>query len=142
LLNTISYRDVNYSEDMAFARDLLEAGYRKAYAAAAIVEHSNDVTFSEYGKRIFDENLGMRRVGEGRQSLSWTQAKLRALRDIVLSWGRIVRDKDYSIGAKVHWLCVNPAYAWTKWVNIHRALNVSLDDQKKITKYSLEASRA
>jgi rhamnosyltransferase len=142
LLNTIPYRDVNYSEDMAFARDLLEAGYRKAYSATAVVEHSKDVTFGEYGKRIFDENFGMRRVGEGRQSLSWAQAKLRALRDIVVSWGRIVRDKDYSIGAKAHWLFVNPAYAWTKWVNIHRALNVSLDDQKNITKYSLEASRA
>lgn len=142
LLNTISYRDVNYSEDMAFARDLLEAGYRKAYAATAVVEHSNDVTFSEYGKRIFDETLGMRRVGEGRKSLSWAQAKVRALRDVVVSWGRIVRDKDYSIWAKAHWLFVNPAYAWTKWTNIHRALNVNLDNQKKIAKYSLEASRA
>ena len=142
LLNTISYRDVNYSEDMAFARDLLEAGYRKGYAATAVVEHSNDVTFSEYGKRIFDETLGMRRVGEGRKSLSWAQAKVRALRDVVVSWGRIVRDKDYSIWAKAHWLFVNPAYAWTKWTNIHRALNVDLDDSEKIARYSLEASKA
>jgi rhamnosyltransferase len=142
LLNVIAYRDVNYSEDMAFARDLLEAGYRKAYAATAVVEHSNDVTLSEYGKRIFDENLGMRRVGEGRASLSWTQAKLRAVKDVLVCWGKILRDKDYSYWAKVHWLFVNPAYAWTKWVNIHRALNISLDDQHKIAKYSLEASRA
>lgn len=141
LLNTIAYRDVNYSEDMAFARDFLEAGYRKAYVAMAIVEHSNDVTFREYGKRIFDETLGIRRVGEGRQSLSWAQAKVRALRDVVVSWGRIVRDSDYSWGAKAHWLFINPAYAWTKWTNIHRALNVSLDDQAKIAKYSLEHSR-
>lgn len=142
LLNTISYREVNYSEDMAFARDLLEAGYRKAYAATAVVEHSNDVTFSEYGKRIFDETLGMRRVGEGRQSLSWAQAKVRALRDVVVSWGRIVRDKDYSIWAKAHWLFVNPAYAWTKWTNIHRALNVDPDDKNTIARYSLEHSRS
>ncbi|BDU11228.1 hypothetical protein AINA4_11490 [Aurantimicrobium sp. INA4] len=142
LLNVIAYRDVNYSEDMAFAQDLLEAGYRKAYAAQAIVEHSNDVTFSEYGKRIFDENLGMRKVGQGRQSLSWVQAKLRAVRDILVSTSRIVRDRDYNFGQKLKWLLVNPAYAWTKWVNIHRALNISLEDEKKIAKYSLEASRA
>ena len=142
LLNVIAYRDVNYSEDMAFAQDLLEAGYRKAYAATAIVEHSNDVTFSEYGKRIFDETLGMRRVGQGRQSLSWIQAKLRAVRDILVSTSRIVRDCDYNFGQKLKWLLVTPAYAWTKWVNIHRALNISLDDEKKIAKYSLEASRA
>lgn len=142
LLNVIAYRDVNYSEDMAFAQDLLEAGYRKAYAATAIVEHSNDVAFSEYGKRIFDETLGMRRVGQGRQSLSWIQAKLRAVRDILVSTSRIVRDHDYHFGQKLKWLLVNPAYAWTKWVNIHRALNISLEDEKKIAKYSLEAARA
>jgi rhamnosyltransferase len=142
LLNVIAYRDVNYSEDMAFARDLLEAGYRKAYSATAVVEHSNDVTFSEYGKRIFDENIGMRLVGEGRASLSWSQAKLRAVRDVLVCWGKILRDKDYSVWAKAHWIFVNPAYAWTKWVNIHRALNISPDDQHKIAKYSLEASRA
>ena len=141
LLNVISYRDVNYSEDMAFARDLLEAGYRKAYAAKAIVEHSNDVTFSEYGKRIFDETLGMRRVGEGRKSLSWIQAKVRALRDVVVSSKQIVRDKDYSFWAKAHWLFVNPAYAWAKWTNIHRALNIDLADIKMISTYSLEHQR-
>ncbi|MEY4040162.1 MAG: hypothetical protein RLZZ52_1030 [Actinomycetota bacterium] len=142
LLNTIAYRDVNYSEDMAFARDLLEAGYRKAYAAMAIVEHSNDVTFSEYGKRIFDENLGMRRVGEGRTSLTWVQAKLRGIRDVLVTWSRIARDSDYSFGTKVKWFLINPAYVWTKWVNIHRALNISLDDHRKVEKYSLEAFRA
>ena len=142
LLNTISYRDVNYSEDMAFARDFLEAGYRKAYAATAVVEHSNDVTFSEYGKRIFDENLGLRRVGEGRQSLSWVQAKLRVVRDVLVCWGKIMRDADYSFWTKVHWMFVNPAYAWTKWVNVHRALNVSVDDLKKIELYSLESQRS
>jgi rhamnosyltransferase len=138
LLNVIAYRDVNYSEDMAFARDLLEAGYRKAYAATAIVEHSNDVNLSEYGKRIFDENLGMRRVGEGRQGLTWVQAKLRAVRDVLVCWGRITSDSDYNLAQKVKWFFVNPVYAWIKWVNIHRALNISLDDQKKIEKYSLE----
>ena len=107
-----------------------------------MVEHSNDVTFSEYGKRIFDENLGMRRVGEGRQSLSWTQAKLRAVRDVLVCWGKILRDGDYNFWAKAHWMFVNPAYAWTKWVNIHRALNISLEDHNKIAKYSLEASRS
>ena len=142
LLNVIPYRDVNYSEDMAFARDFLEAGYRKAYAATAVVEHSNDVNFCEYGKRIFDENLGMRRVGEGRQSLTWVQAKLRGVRDVLVCWARIARDSDYDFGQKVKWFFVNPAYAWTKWVNIHRALNISLDDHKKIEKYSLEAARS
>jgi rhamnosyltransferase len=142
LLNVIPYRDVNYSEDMAFARDLLVAGYRKAYQPAAVVEHSNDVTLAEYGKRIFDENLGMRRVGEGRRSLSWAQAKLRAVRDVARSAARILRDTDYTAGEKATWLLENPAYAWSKWTNIYRALNIDLSDTAAIARYSLEHSRA
>ena len=142
LLTVIPYRDVNYSEDMAFARDLLVAGYRKAYQPAALVEHSNDVTLAEYGKRIFDENLGMRRVGEGRASLSWTQAKLRAVRDVARSAVRILRDSDYTSREKTTWLLKNPAYAWSKWTNIHRALNIDLNDAGAIARYSLEHSRA
>jgi len=142
LLTVIPYRDVNYSEDMAFARDLLFAGYSKAYQPAALVEHSNDVTLAEYGMRIFDENLGMRRVGEGRTSLSWVQAKLRAVRDVVVSAGRIMRDADYSTAEKAKWLLVNPAYAWSKWKNIHRALNIDLSDTTTIARFSLEHSRA
>ena len=142
LLNVIAYRDVNYSEDMAFARDLLVAGYRKAYQPDALVEHSNDVTLAEYGKRIFDENLGMRRVGEGRTKLSWVQAKVRAVRDVVVSAGRIMRDANYSAGEKAKWLAENPAYAWSKWKNIHRALNIDLSDTEAIARYSLEHSRA
>lgn len=142
LLNVIPYRDVNYSEDMAFARDLLIAGYRKAYQPDALVEHSNDVTLAEYGKRIFDENLGMRRVGEGRSSLSWPQAKLRAVRDVARSAIRILRDGDYTAGEKAKWLLENPAYAWSKWTNIHRALNIDVNDTAAIARYSLERSRA
>jgi rhamnosyltransferase len=142
LLTVIAYRDVNYAEDMAFARDLLVAGYRKAYQPAAVVEHSNDVTLAEYGKRIFDENLGMRRVGEGRTSLSWGSAKLRAVRDVLRSAVRIVRDPDYSAGQKARWLVENPAYAWSKWTNIHRALTINLTDSAAIARYSLEFSRS
>ncbi|GAB2823749.1 hypothetical protein GCM10027022_12930 [Alpinimonas psychrophila] len=142
LLKVIPYRDVNYSEDMAFARDLLVAGYRKAYQPDALVEHSNDVTLAEYGKRIFDENLGMRRLGEGRTGLSWPQAKLRAVRDVARSAIRILRDGDYKAGEKAKWLLENPAYAWSKWTNIHRALNVDLSDTQAIARYSLEHSRA
>ena len=142
LLKVIAYRDVNYAEDMAFARDVLVAGYRKAYQPDAVVEHSNDVTLAEYGKRIFDENLGMRRVVEGRASLSWAQATLRAVRDVLRSAGRILRDSDYSGSEKARWMVANPAYAWSKWKNIHRALNINLNDTSAIERYSLEHSRA
>lgn len=142
LLNTIAYRDVDYSEDFAFAKDLLSAGYKKAYVPSAVVEHSNDVTLSEYGKRVFDETLGMRKVGEGRTSIFWVQAKARAVRDVLNTSGSIILDKDYSVTQKLKWLVVNPAYVWKKWANIHRALNVKLSDAQRIQRYSLEAHRS
>ena len=35
LLDVIPYRDVRYAEDQLFGKDLIEAGYRKAYAPRA-----------------------------------------------------------------------------------------------------------
>lgn len=142
VLNTLAYRDVDYSEDLAFAQDFLSAGYKKAYVPSAVVEHSNDVTLSEYGKRVFDETLGMRKVGEGRNSLSWLQAKARGIRDVLKTSGLIIRDKDYSVAEKLKWLVVNPVYVWKKWANIHRALNINLSDSQSIQRYSLEAQRS
>ena len=44
-------------------RPRVDAGYRKAYAPRAAVEHSNDLTLAEYGTRIFDETVGLRQIG-------------------------------------------------------------------------------
>jgi rhamnosyltransferase len=141
LLNVIPYRDVSYSEDYAFARDLLDAGYRKAYAPAAAVEHSNDLTLGEYGRRIFDEAIGTRRVGHETPSpgrIGWlAHAGVGAIRDSA----RIVRDHDYSFGRKLYWLVVNPAFHLAKWRSYERASRVDLDDHASIAKFSLEHSK-
>ena len=142
LTRIIPYQDVPYSEDFAFGHDLLVAGYAKAYTPLAPVEHSNDVTFAEYGKRIFDETLGRRRIGQERASLSWGGAMARAMKGAVRDAPRIARDPDYHLGAKLHWLFVNPFWQVRKWRNIHRAISVRLDDAPKIARYSLEAERA
>jgi rhamnosyltransferase len=142
LTQVIPYQDVPYSEDFAFGHDLLVAGYAKAYTPLAPVEHSNDVTFAEYGKRIFDETLGRRRIGQERSSLSWAGAMARAVKGSVKDAPRIARDPDYSLGAKLHWLFVNPFWQVRKWSNIRRAINVPLEDAQTIARYSLEEERA
>lgn len=142
LLNTISYQDLPYSEDLAFAKDLLEAGYRKAYQPSAVVEHSNDVTLSEYPRRTFDEFLGMRRVGEAPSRITRTGMLARIVKEIALTSGKILVDAEYSLGRTTYWLFVNPAYVWGKWVGVYRALTVRLDDSSAIARNSLEAHRA
>jgi rhamnosyltransferase len=141
LLNVIPYRDIAYSEDFAFARDLLDAGYRKAYAPTAVVEHSNDLTLAEYGRRIFDEAIGTRRVGHETPNpgrIGWlAHAAVGALRDSA----RIMRDPDYPLGRTLYWLAVNPAFHVVKWRSYARANRVDLDDDAAIAKWSLEYQR-
>lgn len=137
----VAYQDLPYSEDLAFAKDVLAAGYRKAYVPAAAVEHSNDVTLGEYGKRVFDESMGRRRLGELWTPMSLGGMLARMLRDTLRTELRILSDHDYSFGAKLRWLWVNPAYILKKWVNIRRASRVDVADESAVARYSLESAR-
>jgi O-antigen biosynthesis protein len=56
----VRFRDVAYSEDQAFARDALAAGWRKAYAPGAGVLHAHDYPFTVFMRRYFDEYRGLR----------------------------------------------------------------------------------
>ena len=126
---------------MAFGRDLIEAGYRKAYSARAAVEHSNDLTFREYGKRIFDETLAMRRVDESARVFGIGGRFLRGGYGILKDSGRIIRDPDFGVAERAKWLLVNPWFHVSKWRNYGRALRVRLDDWKTIGALSLETER-
>ncbi|TXN28791.1 glycosyltransferase family 2 protein [Lacisediminihabitans profunda] len=138
LLDVIPYQDLRYSEDMAFGRDLIAAGYRKAYAPGGSVEHSNDLTLREFGKRVFDETLALRRLDENAARYGTGKQVLRAGYDILRDSVRIVRDDRYPLGAKLRWLVVNPFYHLAKWGNYRRALSVRLDDHRAIGAHSLE----
>lgn len=56
----IRFRDVPYSEDQAFGRDLLAAGWLKAYHPDAAVLHAHDYGPVEFMRRYFDEYRGLR----------------------------------------------------------------------------------
>jgi len=141
LLNVIPYQDVPYSEDFAFAKDVILAGYRKAYAPAGFVEHSNDLTLREYRKRVFEETVSRRRVGNLVPPIGVIGAILRAGYGALRDSPRILRDADYSVRAKIGWLVRNPFYHAAKWRSIHEASTVSLDDHERIARGSLEAER-
>ncbi|MGF6174848.1 glycosyltransferase family 2 protein [Ensifer sp. 4252] len=53
---TLPYPDVEFAEDQIWARNIIELGYRKAYAPDAVVFHSHDYGFAEQLRRAFDES--------------------------------------------------------------------------------------
>jgi rhamnosyltransferase len=141
LTDVIPYRDVRYAEDQLFGRDLVEAGYRKAYAPRAAVEHSNDLTLDEYGRRIFDETVGLRQIGFPIPRMSRGAQVRLTVRGILGDTLRILGDRDYSWKRKLYWLAVNPAFQVRKWASYRPATLVDLDDASAIAAGSLEHSR-
>lgn len=141
LLNRIPYRDVRYAEDQLFGKDLVEAGYRKAYAPRAAVEHSNDVTLEEFGKRIFDETVGLRQIGFPIPELTRAAQLRLTLRGILGDSMRIARDPQFSRKRKLYWLAFNPRYQWRKWKSYRESTLVDLGDAAAIASGSLEHSR-
>ncbi len=139
LRDTIPYEDVDYAEDQVFGRAVLDAGYRKAYAARGSVVHSNDLTYREYAKRIFDEIVGLR--ASGAVVPPPPSAFRRTVRALVLDPADIVRDRDFSVGRKLYWLLVNPFYHLAKARAGRRARRVDLSDSSAIALASLEGER-
>lgn len=140
LRDEIPYRDVRYSEDMMFGQDIIEAGYKKAYAPRGAVIHSNDLTLDEYGKRMFDETVALRQIGKPIPPMR-RRAQLRmTVRGILADTVRILRD-DYSVLVRLRWLLVNPRFHIAKWRAYRAATRVDLGDEAAIRAGSLEHSR-
>ncbi|MCU1523849.1 MAG: rhamnosyltransferase [Microbacteriaceae bacterium] len=141
LTETIPYRDVRYAEDQMFGQDLIEAGYWKAYAPRAAVEHSNDLTYAEFGSRIFDETVGLRQIGVPVPRMSRLGLYRRILRSVAGDTSRISKDRSWSWKRRLYWLVVNPFYQGRKWASYRHAANVDLADEAAIAAGSLEAQR-
>lgn len=140
LVNEIGYKPVRYSEDYEYGKDIIDAGYYKAYNGRAIVEHSNDVFLKDYKKRIFDETYNVRLnsgAPESRMSLWYvTRQSLKAtLKDLP----KILKDKDYSFKKKLYWSVVNSLFHIEKWRGIRLANSIKLGED--ISEFSLEYQR-
>lgn len=141
LLEVIPYRDVPYAEDQLFAKDFVAAGYSKAYAPLAQVIHSNSLKVKEYGPRIFDEFVGLRRIGVHMDHIAWTSAFKGAFFGAARQQLAIARDPRFSVKRKLYWFFVNPMYHFKKSFGIRRAANVNLDDIDLIANHSLESMK-
>ena len=58
----IPYPEIDFAEDQAWARLIIEAGYLKGYAHDAVVYHSHDYGFLERLQRAFDESNALKRI--------------------------------------------------------------------------------
>jgi rhamnosyltransferase len=141
LLGEIPYQDVDYAEDQVFGRDILENGYYKAYAPRGVVFHSNEIRISEYRNRIFDEYLGLRKVGIMVEKPSMYATLKLILKGSLLDSFRIIKDPEYKIGAKIRWLFINPIVHIEKWIGMRKALDVDLKDKVAIDRNSLESKQ-
>ena len=125
-------------QDQLFGRDIIGAGYIKAYAPRGNVIHSNDVALKDYKARIFDETLGLRKVGilVDKPSLK-TVAKI-TIKGVCKDAVRLFRDGEYSKKYKLYWLVMNPFYYIEKWKGVRLGASVDLADESSHTTYSLE----
>ncbi|HEM2752178.1 TPA: glycosyltransferase family 2 protein [Streptococcus suis] len=139
LIEKIGYRDVAYSEDYEYGKDILDAGYIKVYNSKAIVEHSNDVRLSEYRQRIFDETYNVRLNSGVTNKVSVFSVIKQVLRGSYKDSIKILSDRDYSLKRKLYWLAINPLFHIEKWRGIRQANLVGLNQD--VSRYSLEKKR-
>ncbi|MCU9533747.1 glycosyltransferase family A protein [Streptococcus sp. CSL10205-OR2] len=136
LLNNIGYRTVDYSEDYEYGKDILDAGYIKAYNSRAVVEHSNDVKLSDYKKRIFDENYNIRLNSGNTTKISFLNVIINTIKFSFKDSIKILKDTDYTLRKKIYWSFINPLFHFEKWRGIRLANSIDLNSN--ISKYSLE----
>ncbi|MBX3099097.1 MAG: glycosyltransferase family 2 protein [Salinibacterium sp.] len=139
LTEQLPYQDVAYAEDQLFAEDFMTLGGLKAYTPWGAVIHSNDLSYSEYKKRLFDEFVGLRLAGAVMPPASHGfRAFVRA---VILDPIDIVQDREYSTARKLYWLLVNPFFHLAKFRSTRRARRIDLSNPKVLEKLSLEAQR-
>ncbi|HEY0221711.1 MAG TPA: glycosyltransferase family 2 protein [Lactovum miscens] len=135
LVSKIPYQSVNYAEDQAFGKDVIESNYIKAYTGKGAVIHSNDIRRFEYKGRIVDEYLGLKKAG-----VEFTKPKKRDLLNMVIRGGLqdmlfSLRDREYSKKQKFYFFITAPIYRYNRWKGIVEAYdnnaNNSLENNKK-----------
>ena len=141
LTGEIPYKDVPYAEDQLFGRDIIKAGYIKAYASRGSVVHSNDVKLYEFKARMFDETIGLRRVSIEVEKPSLGLIIKVVARSIILDAIYTIFDKDYSWKRKLLWLTLNPFYQIEKWRGIRLGAMADLSNDEQISKNSLESQQ-
>lgn len=130
LTGPVPYRDVSYAEDQLFGRDVIAAGYIKAYAPRAAVLHSNDMTLGEFDDRIVEETMGLREVGIHVDVPSLGVVGRVMARGVVRDSLRLVRDRDFRWRRKLYYLVMGPLYHVQKWRGVRRGASAPMPSRR------------
>jgi rhamnosyltransferase len=103
----IPFKDVDFAEDQLWARDVIEAGYAKAYAPSAQVYHSHNFGIIETYSRAFDESRALNRIFGYRLAPSLAHALWQTVRLSRRDWKWISED-DEAAPEKLAWLLKIP----------------------------------
>jgi rhamnosyltransferase len=99
----VPYQPLNYAEDQAFGRDILEAGYWKVYEPRAAVYHSHSYAPWRYFRRQFDEYRGLREsIGYRQEGSIFLVVGGAAKAGFVDS--KYIRRQSYPPSAKAKWI--------------------------------------
>lgn len=99
----IPYQDVDFAEDQIWARDILEAGYKKVYCPNAAVYHSHNYPLRTYFHRYYDEFKGIYRVYNWKMFQSAKEILPTLLRTDYHDISYIC-NKENAISRKIHWI--------------------------------------
>lgn len=109
VLQQIPFREVDYSEDRAFASDAAARGLCVAYVPEAEVLHSHDLPLPEYFRRMYDEAAGIRRAG-GATSKRALLLAVAAAYGTLQDWVFVATNSNYSLLTKIRWGAAVPFY--------------------------------
>jgi O-antigen biosynthesis protein len=98
----LRFADVPYSEDQAFGRALLEAGWKKVFHPRAAVLHAHDYGTIEFMRRYFDEYRGLRDTAGHVEPLPGRTAA-REVRDAVAGDLRWMRERGTPRQERARW---------------------------------------
>ncbi len=130
LVGDIPYRDLDYAEDQAFGRDVIEAGLYKVYAPLGSVIHSHSYPPLKYLRRMYDEMVGLKMAtGRTMDTPMWYHIAW-ALKATLADWGFVLRDRNYGLGTKAKYLVQVPFY------NAARRLAIKLSVRKELPSWA------
>jgi glycosyltransferase involved in cell wall biosynthesis/GT2 family glycosyltransferase len=98
----LRFDDVPYSEDQAFGRRMLEAGWAKVYHPAAAVLHAHDYGPVDFMRRYFDEYRGLRET-LGHVEGFGVRSSARDVRALVSGDRRWMREQQWPAGRRAAW---------------------------------------